>query len=540
MVSIEKIASMNPWWSKGSDFAGLDSDLLAYNSERSVIKFERLPSFYSVLKPGMIYLLKGPRRVGKTLLLKLLIKKLLDENVQQEDIFYFSFDTITTSKELDNMLRDFLSKPPAGIKYIMLDEVQSVNGWENVVKALYDAGMLANAVTIATGSIAHLLKQEMLPGRGIEGNTYLLRPLGFRDFVFGLINQAMLESSKELVKSGITTIIVPGGKRFDTRKAVSERGINEFLEKLIGYGFTEDELLSFSKRLEENALTLEDSLDSIYGKVQSLVPYSLPLFRLFAIYLRTGGYPLSINNYLYNVLHLNNQTIDENLYEELYNYVKQDAAIIGGRAAGDPAKAARIIEEAVKKIGIAASASSIANSIGMNTATVINYFERIENSYAFSSIYALDRSLNEMRKRKVYFSDIFLHYSCGSAMQGTNGYAYTRSLLDSSLIGAVVEEAILSHLIKTKEKDPMRHYRTFVNFYNDSYEADFLYKKEDGSIIAIESKYRNAVQASKIRKINGVEEHIVLSKDTLESTKGVAAMPAALFLALLKKSSSNI
>ena len=511
MVSLEKLTTMNPWWSKGRDFKHYDTDLSNFNSPNTVIKFERLERLYTRLAPGKVFIIKGPRRIGKTLLLKLLVEKLLDDGLSSGSIFYFSFDTLITKKELDNMLRDFLMKPLQGRKYILLDEVQNVGGWEEVIKALYDSGMLSSSTVVATGSIAHMLKGERLPGRGVEGNTMLLRHLTFRDLALGLL-----------------------------KDVESEYGVNR-INKLLNYEFTNEEMEKLYGYVKANAVNIDEGLEKLYENANGLVPYSVPIFKLFEVYLMTGGYPISINDFLYNSLSAGEgYGIADNAYEEIYNYARQDAALIGGESAGDPAKASRIIESVVDYVGASVSYSSVAQRIGFNAATTISYFKRLENSFVFTPIYGLSRSLAEMKKSKTYFSDIFLHYACGAKAKGMSGSGYTSELLGSSSLGTVVEEAVLDHLIKTKESDPMKHYSTFVRFYNDEGELDFLYKLENGGHIAIEVKYRNAVQASRVKRINGVADYLILSKDSMERTDYGTIMPAAFLLLLLQKSDSNL
>ena len=512
MVDLEKITAMNPWWSKEMDFKRYDRDLSNFYGPDTFIKFERLERLYARLGPGKVFIIKGPRRIGKTLMLKLLIEKLLNEGLGGRNVFYFSFDSVVTKRELDNMLRDFLMKPASGKKYILLDEVQNVEGWEEVIKALYDAGMLDSATVIATGSIAHMLKAEMLPGRGVEGNTMLLRHLNFRDFALGLLKDIK-----------------------------SDYGANR-ANRLLGYQFTNNEMDSLYEYIGANGLDIDNGIDAMYEKAHELMPYSIPIFKLFEIYLNTGGYPISINSYIRRALQPEKPgaEIDGKIYEEIFNYAKQDAAMIGGKSIGDPAKASRIIDSVLASVGNSISYSAIARKADMNTATVISYFERLENSFVFAPLYALGRNLSEMKKSKIYFSDIFMHYACGAGSKGVDGASYALGLLGSSSLGTVVEEVAFDHLIKTKEQDPMKHYKTFVKFYNDNGEIDFLYKLENGSYIAIEVKYRNDVQASRVKRLKSVPDYLILSKNSMEKADGFAIIPIAFLLLLLKKSDPNL
>lgn len=86
----------------------------------------------------------------------------------------------------------------------------------------------------------------------------------------------------------------------------------------------------------------------------------------------------------------------------------------------------------------------------------------------------------------------------------------------------------------------MKHYSTFVRFYNDNGELDFLYKLENGKYIAVEIKYRNDVQAGRVKRVNGIADFLILSKDTMNTAEHMATIPAAFLLLLLQKSESNL
>ena len=71
-------------------------------------------------------------------------------------------------------------------------------------------------------------------------------------------------------------------------------------------------------------------------------------------------------------------------------------------------------------------------------------------------------------------------------------------------------------------------------------ETDSLYGLENGNYIAIEAKYRNAVQASRVKRLEGISSYLILSKNSMEKADNFAIMPAAFFLSLLKKSNANL
>ena len=197
MVSLEKIQEMNKWWAKGINFQYEDYDLQRYSS--SFVRLIR-DGIESHMAPGKIMVIKGPRRAGKTIALKLAISRLLSGNmVDKDDIFYFSFELTMSAKEMETMIRDFLNRPHKGMTCIFLDEIQEVREWASVILGISNAGLLSNTWMAVTGSVAHRLEIETLPGRGTEGNRYLMRTASFRTFVLSLLGQAMVVSNSKSI-----------------------------------------------------------------------------------------------------------------------------------------------------------------------------------------------------------------------------------------------------------------------------------------------------------------------------------------------------
>ncbi len=169
----------NPWW-----FGEPDPHIQEWseNEVRWVPDELELLS----LKPFSLNFLLGPRQVGKTTGIKLLIQKLLKET-DPKAVFYFSCDEVSDYKELGEMLDSYLSaKREWGVKrsYIFLDEAGFVDEWWRSVKARIDAGMFRNDVITVSGSMSiELLSQaELFPGRRGEGTDVLMMPLSFSKF----------------------------------------------------------------------------------------------------------------------------------------------------------------------------------------------------------------------------------------------------------------------------------------------------------------------------------------------------------------------
>jgi len=131
-----------------------------------------------------IIILNGPRQVGKTSLLKIIKKELLDQNILEENIFYLNLEEI-------NILTDLNENPENLLKYItnhnnknyfFIDEIQYLDNPSNFLKHLFDK-YSDKIKIIVTGSSSLELKarlQDSLVGRKV---SFLVRPLDFEEFL---------------------------------------------------------------------------------------------------------------------------------------------------------------------------------------------------------------------------------------------------------------------------------------------------------------------------------------------------------------------
>jgi len=179
----------NPWWSNP---AAVQSDPLLRRLEtRPIVFLHPLP--YD-LEVDAVYTLRGPRQVGKSTLLKRIVKELIvDRGVPARQIMYFDVEGggIRTAHDLQNSVNDYIdfarSAAPTARLFILLDEVTGVPGWESAVRVLHGRGALEGVTLIATGSHARDLRRggERAPGRHgeVEYWDWVMMPLCFRDYV---------------------------------------------------------------------------------------------------------------------------------------------------------------------------------------------------------------------------------------------------------------------------------------------------------------------------------------------------------------------
>jgi predicted AAA+ superfamily ATPase len=175
------LIEQNPWWENAGAIDG-DKHLIEYQNAK--VKFP-LPELD--LSRG-VYILRGPRQVGKTTLIKNMIKDRL-KKTEPEGIFYFSAES---GYPLDQAIRDYLDFSKAKKKVMFLDEITNDEKWATKIKYLIDSGKITgNDLIVATGSSSIDLKAggERLPGRYAEGKEFLFYPYSFRDYSGGGIQE---------------------------------------------------------------------------------------------------------------------------------------------------------------------------------------------------------------------------------------------------------------------------------------------------------------------------------------------------------------
>ncbi len=144
-----------------------------------------------------IKILTGIRRCGKSTILKLLMNKIVEDQIAQENqIINFRFDSMEydemTSKEIYEMLKNVILLDKK--TYLFLDEIEEVENWEKIVNSLmsdYDVDLYL------TGSNSRMMSSEIstyLTGRYI---TFPIYTLSFREYLTFRSSYKTLDNKKE-------------------------------------------------------------------------------------------------------------------------------------------------------------------------------------------------------------------------------------------------------------------------------------------------------------------------------------------------------
>ena len=131
----------------------------------------------------LIKVLTGIRRCGKSSILLLLMDELRRRGTPEDRLIWFNFDSmehleLRDSRALHAHIKGRMTG--AGPYYILLDEIQEVDKWEQVVNSLL---LDERADIYITGSNSRLLSSELatyIAGRYVE---FAVKPLSFGEFL---------------------------------------------------------------------------------------------------------------------------------------------------------------------------------------------------------------------------------------------------------------------------------------------------------------------------------------------------------------------
>jgi predicted AAA+ superfamily ATPase len=145
------------------------------------------PAYVSAIAPfigqPIIKVLTGLRRCGKSSLLKLIAQELRARGVPDASIIMLDFESMELSSLLRaDALHEYLVAhlPTEGLGYVLLDEIQEVEGWERVVNSLHAT---KDVDIYLTGSNSRLLSGELatyLAGRYV---TTEVSTLSFAEYL---------------------------------------------------------------------------------------------------------------------------------------------------------------------------------------------------------------------------------------------------------------------------------------------------------------------------------------------------------------------
>ncbi len=135
----------------------------------------RIRGFYHDV--GMIKVINGVRRCGKSCLMMTIAEELIEQGIAAENIVFIdlrrqAYKSVSSPQALEKAINDKCQAD--GVKYLFIDEIQNVQGFETVLEAYRLEG---NFSIFITGSNSYLLSGELvtvLTGRYIEFPMFTL------------------------------------------------------------------------------------------------------------------------------------------------------------------------------------------------------------------------------------------------------------------------------------------------------------------------------------------------------------------------------
>jgi|GEM_PF-198151 len=452
----EHLYNQNLWWQNPQ---AIDEDFKLKQYAEQAFKYSpELIEQFDYSKPG-IYTLRGPRQIGKSTTVKLIIRKLLEQKIKPTNIMFYSCEDLSSYQELIELLKLYketkIESPD--LDYIFLDEISFVEDWQRGIKSLYEQGLLQRSFIILTGSNAYDLhhQAERLPGRR-GADPYpdkVFLPLSFRDFV-------------KLVEPSIP---VPELSLYDLIEKPCE------LKSLIHYDV-----------------------------------YATKLKQLWQVYKLTGGFLTTINDYY------SSGSISEGFYQSYLQWIKGDINKLKRSEKTARQVLYELAEQTVNRIDWQSIAKRV-DDLG-HYSSVVDYVEILESFFITKTLYQIDINTKVpkiKKQKKVYFIDNFIFwtiYTWNEKLSQSFNHAQTKSL---DIEPALVESFVAQQLFHLDSQD---YLNSRVFFWNGTKEIDFVIFDQCGALFPIEVKYQNHVDAKDFMpatKMN-FKSALIVSKNQLE------------------------
>ena len=242
---------------------------------------------------GLIKIITGIRRCGKSYLLDPLFKSyLLESDVKEDHIIKLELDKEENDKYLDyHELNKYIKSliKDKDMYYILLDEIQMVDGFESVLNSfLYER----NLDVYVTGSNSKFLSSDIITefrGRGDEIKVF---PLSFSEYV---------ETFKGTKEDAWNEYILYGGLPLILSKKSDEEK-SKYLKDLFEQAYIKD-------IVERNNIQRVDILDSIINMLASSVGSLINPKKIYDTFVSNGEKEISFNTVNSYIKHIEDSFI---------------------------------------------------------------------------------------------------------------------------------------------------------------------------------------------------------------------------------------
>jgi predicted AAA+ superfamily ATPase len=173
-----RLSSDNPWWGDAQ------YTVPEWLSPKRVYfaSFSKLALNFEVKRAAVLL---GPRRVGKTYMIKQLIQAAMNGGIAGKNILYVSIDApIYLGMTLGQFIDCMPDASSQEQKLIIFDEIQYLKNWESHLKDLVDSR--PNIKFIVSGSAAAALQLKSRESGAGRFSDFMLPPLTFYEFLMFL------------------------------------------------------------------------------------------------------------------------------------------------------------------------------------------------------------------------------------------------------------------------------------------------------------------------------------------------------------------
>jgi hypothetical protein len=471
---VQALTRANPWW-RTQNWQAADPQLTA----AARAPFERAPRILADITPPNLYTLRGPRRVGKSTVLKQTIARLCAEGIDPRRICYFAADALSSFNDLINlfqaarMLFPDLGDEP---RYFLLDEVTAIPDWQRGVKWVRDNTLAAGDCIVATGSSARDVA---------AGTTYLA---GRRGPDVRLDRLLLPMAFPEFVRCAGFDLPVPQSLPLDA--FYSAEGWRACQEALI--------------------------------HVDTLV-------EAFEAFLLVGGFPQAVSDFRLTA------QVSDGFARDLWDVIQADLRILG---MSRPEQGLRLLERVATSLTGQLVLRSLGEELDVSHTTAGAWLDALADAYLVLFLFQESAGVPDVRRqRKVYPIDPFLTHL--PARRARGAYDPEPSRLAEAALAAAIFRAVEGDAVdRFGEPEGLYYFRS-----SSGTEVDFVVPRSNGSAsgtrrgYAAESKYVDAVTTNDSKAmIANFGGGLLLTHgaiDLEQHVPRVTVIPAAVFTWLL-------
>lgn len=336
---LQQLSRTNQWW---TDQRWEHADIQLQTAARAA--YQRRPEVLDDITPPNLYTLRGPRRVGKSTVLKQTISRLCGEGIDPHRICYFPADAIETSRDLINVFqaaRQLFPDLGDTPRYFLIDEITTVRDWQRGIKWLRDNTPVAFDCVVVTGSSASDVAGgafHLAGRRGPDVNLdRLLLPMSFPEFVRC---------------AGYSPAVPP---KLPFHAFYTEDGRDACNDALVHIG------------------TLVDAFD---------------------VYLQIGGFPQAVTEFRRSAM------VSPGFARDLWDVIRSD---LHRQGVSRPEQCLTLLEQIVASLASRLSMQTIANRLDIDRRTAGAWIDALANSYLLLVVFKESSGVPDVNSlRKVY------------------------------------------------------------------------------------------------------------------------------------------